>query len=128
MEEKEKQRKRERDRERKKERKKERVRDSGEPSYLTLQDKLLAPFDPEQDAPLVLNLRLLHRQYLLHGQQVLLWGRRGKRSETRPRRDPLAWGTQPSGHALNMGLSVGSLRVCGVVEHHLNRFTKRSEV
>lgn len=39
----------------------------GKLSYLTLQDKLFASFDPQQDAFLVLDLCLLNSHYLLHG-------------------------------------------------------------
>lgn len=42
-------------------------------TYLALQHKLLPAFDTQQDAFLVFNLRLFHRHYLLHRQQVLLW-------------------------------------------------------
>lgn len=46
--------------------------------YLTLEHKLLPSFDAQQDALLVFNLRLVHRHYLLHSQQVLLQKKGGE--------------------------------------------------
>ena len=44
----------------------------GSVAHLALQHKLLSSFDAQQDALLVFDLGLLHRQDLLHRQQVLL--------------------------------------------------------
>ena len=41
-------------------------------THLTLQDKLLPSFYPQQNAFFVFNLRFFHRQNLFHCQQILL--------------------------------------------------------